>query len=1658
MRKKSNRKLERIISMLLVFVLSATSFPVSSLASSAKQETLHKRSMSGNVKLIKVSNGRYFDSNYKYTDAGNPVYCTQANGKSPTSVGKAYVLEVWEDYSKEMKKGLYAILQKGYQGGTTYPYGTESQEEAYYATQIAVHLWVGHFGKDSSCVNTQAKAMTWTVSALQFYADNYALPEKNCQFKVQNTDASKRAFYAGMMLLKDALNIEYEEATISLTGSGEGVKEGNYYVYTYHLAMTNGTSWTVKQTSKISGVKISPTSGTLKTATITVKVPVSASGKKVNILAECEAKGTYALDNFRIFISSNDASEQRVVYAVEDEISDADACEVNFVLPQSGGIKIYKKRSDTGKYSNSLEGTKFTVYSNAACTTSVGEITIGKTGAGKLENLPLGMYYVKETDTPAGYVEEDTVYTVELTSGNLIELIVKNAPNSVPLEVIKLDETGNPLTGAEFTVYAEKNNSKTFHKLGVMKDNRDGTYSYTVTFPAGGVLAYKIKIEETKNPNHYTGIYKSPEIDIANSAGEKMTFTVRNHPEELYLEILKTDQEGTPITTKTEFSVTDKIDAALIAESVTFGDDNDSEVVIISNVTMPDGTVYSQQDFIYNGISSSYKNPGEIVVYYDGANKASQAPKGWYQFNDTLSGSVNMYLYSDSWTYLGYDINYGDVIFTAYPWSETLKDYTTEGIELSNNLKGLHSLKLTWTKDNQGKVKVVETATQTGYLPNTEIWFYDLNGSTVDEPVKDTVVNIGKQITMRLIKQDTMGTAVSLNALTEAKFGIFEWDNTIDDYVLIGYHNTKGGLKVSGVIESTGIYKVTNGLQYSEKNEGKFKWVELQPPKGYTIYNGQEKELNVFVDNQNGETESTIAYSSTFYNQAATGFVRITKVDAFNGKLLPGAEFTLYRLITNNSTTVEQRMGALTDNGDGTYVYEGLTNGNYRIEETTAPKGYTGTTKSLSFEIDTTATGNDIAVRNFYAVVENTPYSGSVKITKKDSVSNVLLTGAEFILQQWSEDTGTYEDYYTLTESSSGVYESNIFTYSVENKGKFRVVETKNPQGYTGKFEKLIQLTEEHQEYIFEAEARNTPYEGDVTVTKIDNLTGEKLGGAEFILYEWNGSDYRTRGTLMDNGDGTYSTDILYYTQSNEGKFKIAEIGVPYGYAQDSAWEEAFELTRASQDFVFIAANTPITGSLLLKKVDSENNTSLAQNDAGTFEGTVYTLYAKEDIYDNSVAKNLLYRADDVITELAVAADGITSVEELPIGNYYLQETMAANGYYIDETQYDVTITEADATVTLTISDTPIKASAILTKTDQYGNALSGVGFSVYRLDTLEGVLDSTLISDREGAYTKDMLAEYDFSKDTPVTAEVFSDTSGTVKVPAQRAGLYVIVETTTPSGYIKAKPILWLIDENNAYMEKVNFGAVVNEQQTGWLTLEKKDAETNKLVMNNVASFRIYDVKRDEYITAVYDAENNYYVQTAAAGAIDLFTTDFTGTFTVKIYPGTYRMEEVAKPYGYLLNLNIENVTVVASSTTTETILDTPMKGEIIIRKTGYEIAAVTTKNNATTTLPDGSTYTTVVPEFTYNEVGLAGATYTITADEDIYSADGQNILYTKGTKIITVTTGDDGKARISNLPLGWYTITEIKAPDGYKRDDTTSTINISEIDYSVEEDFGNL
>ncbi|EMW5796905.1 Cys-Gln thioester bond-forming surface protein [Enterococcus faecium] len=192
---------------------------------------------------------------------------------------------------------------------------------------------------------------------------------------------------------------------------------------------------------------------------------------------------------------------------------------------------------------------------------------------------------------------------------------------------------------------------------------------------------------------------------------------------------------------------------------------------------------------------------------------------------------------------------------------------------------------------------------------------------------------------------------------------------------------------------------------------------ETGVPVGYT---GAFKQEGITVKDDG----QTFEYTAT--NTLKKGVVKVHKVDQ-DGKPLANAEFTL--------TDEKGEKEVKTTDEAGLATFNIVANRTYSLEETKVPTGYTGSFKQ-----------EDITIKDDGQVFEytatNTLKKGVIKVHKVDDQGKAL-ANAEFTL---TDDQG--EKVVQKTDKDG------LATFNIVANKTYKIEETQNPNGYTGKWSK----------------------------------------------------------------------------------------------------------------------------------------------------------------------------------------------------------------------------------------------------------------------------------------------------------------------------------------------------------------------------------------------------------------------------------------------------------------------------------------------------------------------------------------------------------------------------------------------------------------------------
>lgn len=138
------------------------------------------------------------------------------------------------------------------------------------------------------------------------------------------------------------------------------------------------------------------------------------------------------------------------------------------------------------------------------------------------------------------------------------------------------------------------------------------------------------------------------------------------------------------------------------------------------------------------------------------------------------------------------------------------------------------------------------------------------------------------------------------------------------------------------------------------------------------------------------------------------------------------------------------------------------------------------------------------------------------------------------------------------------------------------------------------------------------------------------------------------------------------------------------------------------------------------------------------------------------------------------------------------------------------------------------------------------------------------------------------------------------------------------------------------------------------------------------------------------------------------------------------------------MLPMAARAVTTGDAATVTLNVTNTPVRGDVLLEKTGLQLVRFEDEQDA---------YGNTVMRPVFQNGYLAGAVFELRAAEDIVGKEG-SVFYRKDELIETLTTSKTGPVKSRVLPLGKYSLTEISAPDGYVLDATPHPFTLAAVD----------
>ena len=290
---------------------------------------------------------------------------------------------------------------------------------------------------------------------------------------------------------------------------------------------------------------------------------------------------------------------------------------------------------------------------------------------------------------------------------------------------------------------------------------------------------------------------------------------------------------------------------------------------------------------------------------------------------------------------------------------------------------------------------------------------------------------------------------------------------------------------------------------------------------------------------------------------------------------------------------------------------------------------------------------------------------GSLTINKTDADTGKALAGVTYRLYDSAGNK--------IADATTGANGKAVF--SDLPLGSYTYQEISAPEGYVVDDTKYpITITASALDIT--ATRTNALGKAGVEISKVDADSKSPLQGAGFRLFDASGSQV-AKGYTDANGK-------LSFTGLKLGSYTCKEFQAPTGYELD---DTAFPvvLNQNGQVLKVTRENKLITGSIEILKVDADTKQPLS--------GVVYRLF---DTEGNKIA--------DGTTD----ANGKLIFDNLKPGSYSYQEISTVDGYQLDETKYDFSLTGENLTIKVTRENKPVRGCLTVRKVDVTGSPLAG--------------------------------------------------------------------------------------------------------------------------------------------------------------------------------------------------------------------------------------------------------------------------------------------------------------------------------------------------------------
>lgn len=1409
-----------------------------------------------------------------------------------------------------------------------------------------------------------------------------------------------------------------------------------------------------------------------------------------------------------------------------------DTLELNLEVdwPDEATVKIIKK----DKGSNALlAGAVYGIYADEACTKLIKKMpaTNAKGESEVKITKTQDTVYLREISGPSGYVLDTKAYGVKLVVGQTASKNLTDKEQKGALTIYKEGEvlTGATVTedgvtfayekrklkGAVYSVYAgadikAADGTLIYKKGALVKDNLVTGDDGSVTLKDLYLGTYTVT--ETKAPDNYVckGESKTVELVYAGQTVEVQTVsaTFLNERQKATVRVEKQDEE-------TKNPLSGGIYGLYAAE----------DIKVDGKTVVPKGTLIEKATTGADG-KASYK--AELPINYSYSIREIQAPELYlrnsedtyiftFKFTNDKEEKVNF-----SHTFTNKRVNatidlvkedsetgnsaQGDAVFEGAIYGL----YAREDINHPDGRSGVLYKKdeqvATLMTDKEGKASVSNLYLGKYYLKEIT----PPVGYLLDEEEHDVNCDYeGDQV--ETVKRNT----VSKEDVIKQPFQLIKAaDNDKTDADLLKGAGFSAYLISSLTVKDDGSYDFTNATPIVLTEDGKTEMFtdergyacSIPIPYGRYIVRETTTPHNFMpIDDfivTVTENSSTPQVWRVLLDDEFKAKLKIVKQDDETKQpvLLANTEFKVYDLdakkyveqVTTYPNTVVHK-SYFTDENGYLILPESLKCGNYRIEEVSAPDGYTQNTQYVEIKVDkNTAYQMDSVSGDAIITVtyENHPVKGklvihksgeTLKSFKKDFVyEETSLEGAEFEIYA-AEDIFTPDHQVDEQGNRHVIYAKDTLVKTVTtNKngeavikdlplGKYRVKETKAPAGFV--------LNPDNQEVSFIYKDQNTPeieeklefsnerQKVELSVEKQDAETGKALKGATFGLYNKE---------AISSGDKVVvkADTLLQEITSNEkgkaaftldlplGRYYVKELQAPAGYVSSDEILE-FDATYQGQD----------VKTIKLKSVKKNQPTTVEVTKADITTGTEL----------DGASMSVLDKDGNVIDSWTSVKDSPHVIKRLQVGKtYILREELAPYGY-LRATDVEFTISDTAEVQKVKMEDEVPVARLLVNKKGEFLDSVSLLDNAKGMIEHLFNYVTGNLTDVTFNVYAAEAIraadgVSADYYAADELVGSITTDGNGIAQMDNLPLGRYYIVEKETAHGYV--------LDNEPRYVDLtyrdqdtplVTYSADwQNARQRVQVEVLKKEKDSDKVLSG--AIFGLYAA--DDIVSS------KGKVLLAKDTLIELKTTDEDGKIQfVADLPidSRYYIKELAAPDGYVTDqepqeftfeyqgsgtsvaeyaftFEDEQTTVELSKADLTDKKELPGASLKVTDEDGNTVDEWVSKEEAhiikglivgkkykmTETKPADGYVTAESIEFTVENTKevqkhqmLDDVTKVEISKKDITDSSevpgAKLIILDKDGKKVESWTSTDKPHMVEKLPVGEYTLREEQAPDGY-------------------------